>query len=821
MKRALWILAVLLSHWRKHPMQFVTLLVGLVAATALWSGVQALNQQARASYDRAAAIFGGARTAVLIDPAHATFPQQIFVDLRRAGWPVSPMLEDRVQIGGRALRLLGIEPVTLPPETATVATVGKNDLPAFIASPGQTLVAPETLADLGVGEGAAPTTGDGVALPPLKLQPQLAPGVLVMDIGMAQHVLNKPGQISRLLVGRQSEGMRAPLASIVGNRLQLIAPDAESDLARLTDSFHLNLTAFGLLSFLVGLFIVNSAIGLAFEQRLPTLRTLRACGASSRMLNSVLVIELVSIALAAGLIGLIGGYLIAAALLPDVAASLRGLYGARIPGQLTLNPQWWFAGLAMSIIGALVAAITNLIKVARMPVLAAAKPYAWRETQQRALRLQGLVALTMFVAAGAFLWFGDSLISGFAVLAALLLGAALGLPMVLDAVLGLGSGHARGPLANWFWADSRQQLPGLSLALMALLLALAVNVGVGTMVQSFSTTFLRWLDGRLAADVYLNAANDAQAAEIKAWLGRRSDIDAVLPSGRAEVQIGGAPVEIMGLADHATYRERWPLLQAVPNVWDRLREGDAALVSEQLARRLKLSVGGRLQVATPAGPWPFRVIGIYADYGNPKGQFAVNVDALVRHFPDVPQTRFGLRVAPAHLGAVIDALRTTFHLDSRQLADQATVKAESKRIFNRTFAVTTALNAFTLGVAGIALLTSLLTLSNSRLPQLAPLWAIGLTRRRLAFIELVKTMAVALLTALLALPLGLAVAWCLIAVVNVKAFGWRLPFQVFPMQLIALLGVAMLAALVATLLPVLKLAWMQPARLIRIFADER
>jgi putative ABC transport system permease protein len=149
------------------------------------------------------------------------------------------------------------------------------------------------------------------------------------------------------------------------------------------------------------------------------------------------------------------------------------------------------------------------------------------------------------------------------------------------------------------------------------------------------------------------------------------------------------------------------------------------------------------------------------------------------------------------------------------------VKAESKRIFNRTFAVTTALNAFTLGVAGIALLTSLLTLSNSRLPQLAPLWAIGLTRRRLAFIELVKTMAVALLTALLALPLGLAVAWCLIAVVNVKAFGWRLPFQVFPMQLIALLGVAMLAALVATLLPVLKLAWMQPARLIRIFADER
>ena len=68
MRRALWILAVLLSHWRRHPMQFATLLIGLISATALWSGVQALNQQARNAYDRAAATFGGARTAMLVAP---------------------------------------------------------------------------------------------------------------------------------------------------------------------------------------------------------------------------------------------------------------------------------------------------------------------------------------------------------------------------------------------------------------------------------------------------------------------------------------------------------------------------------------------------------------------------------------------------------------------------------------------------------------------------------------------------------------------------------------------------------------------------------
>jgi putative ABC transport system permease protein len=87
-KRALWTLAVLLSHWRRHPMQLATLLIGLISATALWSGVQALNQQARTSYDRAAATFGGARTAMLVGRDSPTFPQKLFVDLRRAGWPV-------------------------------------------------------------------------------------------------------------------------------------------------------------------------------------------------------------------------------------------------------------------------------------------------------------------------------------------------------------------------------------------------------------------------------------------------------------------------------------------------------------------------------------------------------------------------------------------------------------------------------------------------------------------------------------------------------------------------------------------------------------
>ncbi len=51
-------LSALLSHWRRHPLQLAMLLLGLALATALWSGVQAINAEARAAYDRASGVLG-------------------------------------------------------------------------------------------------------------------------------------------------------------------------------------------------------------------------------------------------------------------------------------------------------------------------------------------------------------------------------------------------------------------------------------------------------------------------------------------------------------------------------------------------------------------------------------------------------------------------------------------------------------------------------------------------------------------------------------------------------------------------------------------
>ena len=142
-------------------------------------------------------------------------------------------------------------------------------------------------------------------------------------------------------------------------------------------------------------------------------------------------------------------------------------------------------------------------------------------------------------------------------------------------------------------------------------------------------------------------------------------------------------------------------------------------------------------------------------------------------------------------------------------------------MFESTFAVTDALNILTLGVATVALFASLLTLAEMRLPQLAPLWALGLTRRRLAGIELVRIVVLAALVLILAIPLGLALAWALVARLNVAAFGWQLPMGLFPGDWVWLAVTALPAAALAALWPALRLARMPPAALLRMFANER
>ncbi|MBF8748576.1 MULTISPECIES: ABC transporter permease [Pseudomonas] len=812
-------LQALCSHWWRHRLQCLGIFTGLWLATALWTGVQALNTQARSDYAQARAVLAGPALPQIVARDGQRFDQALYVQLRKQGWQVTPVLEGRLRIADQpqiSLRLIGIEPLSLLPGMS-VAGAGTQgfDLQAFIGAPGQAWIGPDTLRQLRRKVGDQPQTADGQTLPPLILSEQLAPGVIVVDIGQAQALLNAPGQLSRL-IGSAERALPEAIAA----RLKVLSATDDGDLERLTASFHLNLTALGLLAFVVGLFIAHAAIGLALEQRRGLIRTLRACGVSLFTLLAALALELGLFALAGGCVGLLTGYRLAALLLPDVASSLQGLYGARVAGQLQLPLGWWLGGIGVAVLGALFAGCDSLLRAARLPLLALAQPQAWRLAQLPWLKRQALVGIVLLMIAWGCAELGNGLPSAFAMLAALLLAAALLLPGVLAALLGRVARHCRRPLAQWFVADSRQQLPALSLALMALLLALAASVGVGGMTEGFRRTFIGWLDQRLAADLYVSPRDSAQAEQIVQWLRQDPAVRSVLPSWRVEWRLEHWPVEVQGVVDHAFYREHWPLLEQTPSAWGQLASGRGAMLSEQLARRLGIWLGDRIALPSEP-PQQLNVVGIYADYGNPKGHVLLNADWLRHHAPGASLTGLSVLARPGEVESIKREVQQRFPLDDNQLVEQASLKAWSTQVFSRTFAVTAALNSLTLGVAGVALFISQLTLGQRRLGQLAPLWALGVPRRWLAWLSLGQMLLLSGFTVLLAIPLGLLLAWCLVAVVNVQAFGWRLPWHAFPGQLLQLAALGLLTSLLASAWPLWQLARRQPSDLLRQFSDER
>ena len=789
------VLMALLSHWRRNPLQLFTLLAGLALATALWSGVQAVNAEARASYDAAAATLGEGQYAQLVRRDGQPMAQDTYIALRRAGWLVSPVVQGRFN----DVRIVGIDPLTAPSGLGPVAPGQGQDIAGFLSPEGVFIAdvdAAARLTDL-----------------PVIVAEDAAPNTAVTDIGVAQRLLDKGGQIDRLIVlSRQPLG-QTPLHEVAP---QLTRQPAQggSDIGRLTDSFHLNLTAFGLLSFAVGIFIVHGAIGLAFEQRRPVMRTMRALGVPLGRLVAVIAAELLLFALIAGLIGVALGYVIAALLLPDVAATLRGLYGADVAGTLQLRPSWWLSGLAIALGGTAVAAAGALWQLAHMPLLAAAQPRALAMAAGRRAKLQGGLAVVLLGIAALLMGTASGLVGGFSLMATMLIGAALALPLVLDRVLAGFAAFAKGVKTNWFWADTRQQLPGLSLALMALLLAMAANVGVSTMVSSFRLTFTDFLDQRLASELYVRTEDANQTDALIAYATPR--VDAILPIQSADATVRDFPTEVFGARDHATYRDFWVFLQRTNDPWDTTFEGQSAVINEQLARRAGISVD---DVVTVQGR-QFPVAGIYGDYGNPIGQVVIAEDVFSALYPDVAPRNFGLRMPPDQVTDFVEGLDQA-GIAATQTVNQAGIKAISLAIFERTFTVTTALNVLTLAVAGFAILMSLLTLATMRVPQLAPAWAVGMTRAEIGRLELLRAVMLAALTAVLALPLGLALAWALLAVVNVAAFGWRLPMYLFPFDYARLAGFALLAAGLAALWPARRLARTPSADLLKVFSHER
>ena len=784
-----WCLKALLSHWWRNPVQLFAYLAGLALATALWSGVQAINSEARASYDAAAKTLGEGQYDLLISKQGNRIPQDVYVLLRKSGWLVSPVIEARID----DVRLLGIDVVTSATALPNLAN-------------GQSAITYDTLF-------ANEETALKVSmLANVTVDKSIAPGIAIGDIGLVQRIL-KRDDLTRLIL-LPNQPIKQPSLGMVAPNLRIQSAHAVANVTELTGSFHLNLTAFGLLSFVVGLFIVNSTIGLAFEQRRGMIRTVRSLGVPMRTLIALITFEMMTLAVIGAGLGIILGYFIAAFLLPDVAATLRGLYGAQISGTLELRASWWVSGMVLALIGTAVALSSRIWQIVQMPLLASAKPRAWVVATASRFRLQLIIAITLLFSTVPLAMTLEGLLAGFILLGCLLIGAALALPPLLGGLLTLVQKYTVAPVWEWFWADTRQQLPGLSLALIALLLAVSANIGVSTMVSSFRQTFIAFLDQRLAPELFVEVDTAEQSAALETFLMNRQ-IE-VLPLLTTQVVIADLPVDLYGIRVGQTYRNNWNFLDNTLNAWDVIERGKAVVVNEQFARRADLWVGSLVQVSRDL---ILPIAGVVGDYGNPKGQIIITERIFKDLYPNLYASNFGVRTKDA--AQLRSQIVNTLGIKNNAIINQVGIKALSLEVFERTFVVTSALNVLTLGVAGFAILMSLLTLADLRVPQLAPVWALGLTRRRLAWLELLRAVLLAGIVFVCAIPMGLALAWILLTIINVEAFGWQLPMYLFPLKYVELGGYALIAAFLAAMWPAVRLMRTPPSTLLRVFASER
>ncbi|WP_459782381.1 FtsX-like permease family protein, partial [Photobacterium sp. R1] len=128
-----------------------------------------------------------------------------------------------------------------------------------------------------------------------------------------------------------------------------------------------------------------------------------------------------------------------------------------------------------------------------------------------------------------------------------------------------------------------------------------------------------------------------------------------------------------------------------------------------------------------------------------------------------------------HTSVFQDNLQQVFGLKPNQVRDNAHIMAQALTVFDRTFVVTATLGKLTLLVSIGGLFIATIAGELSRQRQFALLRCMGMTGKELALLGGGQLAAIGVLTAMIALPLGLLLAQLLIDVVLKYSFGWTMP----------------------------------------------
>jgi putative ABC transport system permease protein len=759
---------------------------------------------------------------------------------------IAPVIEEIALLPelGDAVRVLGLDPLL-----GGALVGGAGGLPAQAALErvlrGEAVLLPEALARRlgGPREVTLAVRARRVTLPvAASFRPRRLAGawesVVVVDVALAQELFGRVGRLDRIELQPRAGTTAGPL---VARARALLPADARVDepaargarTGRMVRALEFNLTALSGISLVVGGVLVATTLATSVVQRRSVIALLRSLGAAPRQLAAALLVEAAAIGVLGGTAGVAGGLFGGRAALASVRATVAAVVQGVPPAGIALDADVALLGVGLALAVSLAAAVLPLAEALRTPPiqnLRQERPTALHGHHHRGA-LAAALGLGLAAAALAHAPPVDELPVAALLGSLALLGAALALaaPLV-DALARLGGGALTRRLgmpvrlAAAALAAGRQRS---AWAAGAVGVTVALAVAVAIMVHSFRTTVVDWSEQALRSDLWLRplAADTGFGVgrldpEIVDIARRLFGADAVDPFHTREAWVGGTPVTLgAGAMTVVARRAGLPFRGERDGgaVFLRTVREHGAVVNEPFANRFGVGLGDEVRLEAGGREIVRRVTGVFYDYSRQHGMVVIDLDDYLSQFPDDGPQEIGLFL-PAGSDPAVARDRLLAALGGRFLVEaflNRELRREVVALFDRTFAITVALQAVAAVVAVIAVLTVLFALVDERRRDLAVLRAVGASRGQVTALVVTEAGLLGLAGVVLGLVAGALVGVVLVRVVNLQSFGWTLRFLVPTATLGATAVALVLACLAAGLAPAALAARLMPQEELR------
>ena len=790
-------------------------MAGVALGVALGFGVHLVNRAA--VEELAAGVRALAGEADLeVRGGRGGFAEALYAKLARLPGvaAASPVLElDAGLPGGGAIRVVGIDPMRaalLQP----ALFAHQPQLRAQILRADTVLLSQAAAERLRLGTGGRLVLVVGLATVELEVIGTLPAssqhGVAALaDIATVQWRLDRLGELNRiglrLTPGADREAARARIAALLPAGAHVTRVEAvEASGASLSRAYRVNLNVLALVALFTGGFLVFSAQALEVARRRGEHALLRVLGLTRGALARLVLLEAALVGAAGAALGLALGYGFA---LAAVRAS-GGDFGA---GMFRgLDPEIGFApvaALAYFAAGVAVALAGAALPAADAARAAPAQALKAGDEQRMLARAPSLLTAIALLAAGVLLAFVPAVdgipLAGYGAVACLLVGGILLMP-AFSQRLWRALPFARRPALALAGAQLRGAPGQAMVSLAAIVASFSLMVAMAIMVASFRHSVEQWLTALLPAQLYVRTTHAGETAflepRVEARVRRLPQVARAefLRSARVTLDPARPPVALLARdVPEGGLAARLPLAGAR---YER-REGDPppAWVSEAVAERYAAAPGQRLALPLGGRQREFVVAGVWRDYARQHGAVVIERPTYRALTGDARANDAALWLKP---GVDVDeAMRAVRALPGGEQLDFGTpgeIRRLSLAIFDRSFAVTYALEAVAVLVGLFGLSSSLGALVLARRREFGVLRHLGMTRLEIGTMLAAEGALLALAGAAAGLVLGASISLVLVFVVNPQSFGWSMdlhPPYAFLFGLTAvLLALAMLTA---------------------------